>query len=830
MVLKALEFSDCISDSPWFRQNLREHELALDEAYKNIKNIENQARELISCTKKLSQAQRAFAKSLVDFKIETVGLNQTDDERVVASCLNEFANLVVRIEDERNKIISAADGSYLEPLRRFRTDAIGKTINEEKKKYKEASSKFHSNLEKHLHLSTVRKNDFKEADAQLDIQQRDFYRASLQYVAEIQSVQEKMKFEFVDIIASFLYSWLGFYNEGQVMYEDFKPFLNSVTEKVQKTRENFKCTQDEAEVLKDKILQTHTKAGTASTSDSLRSVNSTIKQGYVYMQEKSKLPKKIGRDVLMGSWTKYYCVYSKETRIFTMIPEKSDMPRAIDQSIRFKLKECVRRSSDSIDRRFCFDVVGEERGLPQTYTLQALSEEDRKQWLDALDGKQPIYSPGAGPSCSIIPSQLDKRGFDFVERCIATIERKGIGEQGLYRNCGVTSKVQKLIQNGLEQVKNGGESVNWDDNEWEVKTLSSALKTFLRNLPEPLMTFDLHNIFINAAKMDDHKMRIDHIHFYVHQLPESHRRMLEIVIRHLRKVADRKESNLMTVGNLGVCFGPTLLRPKEETMAAIMDIKFCNVVVEVLIANGKQIFDTHPPASIGLPAKPDHHATRLPIEKKETASTMEGQNSGNEAVQPASHIYDAPANYLGPKSQYVDRSRKSSIVRNQHQVGGDEQEVLSRKRAESNKSKLSFNGARKMTFKKAFAKVVQHLTDGRGGDSCDSLDSAQSGGSGEGEQNHQRGKVTTYATPYNPEAFATRRRQASLFTVSLPFQHYNRRVKTLYACTPDHDSELSFQAGQIITNVTESKEEGWLIGTLNGRVGLLPSNYCIFLD
>lgn len=51
------------------------------------------------------------------------------------------------------------------------------------------------------------------------------------------------------------------------------------------------------------------------------------------------------------------------------------------------------------------------------------------------------------------------------------------------------------------------------------------------------------------------------------------------------RVADRSSENLMTVGNLGVCFGPTLLRPKEETMAAIMDIKFCNVVVEVLIAN-----------------------------------------------------------------------------------------------------------------------------------------------------------------------------------------------------------------------------------------------------
>ena len=45
----------------------------------------------------------------------------------------------------------------------------------------------------------------------------------------------------------------------------------------------------------------------------------------------------------------------------------------------------------------------------------------------------------------------------------------------------------------------------------------------------------------------------------------------------------------MTVGNLGVCFGPTLLRDEEETVAAIMDIKFANVVVEILVENWRQI-------------------------------------------------------------------------------------------------------------------------------------------------------------------------------------------------------------------------------------------------
>ncbi|EJW80905.1 hypothetical protein WUBG_08186, partial [Wuchereria bancrofti] len=51
MVLRPLEFADCLSDTPWFRQNLREHESVLEDAHKNIKNIEIQCRELIHCTR-----------------------------------------------------------------------------------------------------------------------------------------------------------------------------------------------------------------------------------------------------------------------------------------------------------------------------------------------------------------------------------------------------------------------------------------------------------------------------------------------------------------------------------------------------------------------------------------------------------------------------------------------------------------------------------------------------------------------------------------------------------------------------------------------------------
>ncbi|GFU51332.1 uncharacterized protein TNCV_2941191 [Trichonephila clavipes] len=52
------------------------------------------------------------------------------------------------------------------------------------------------------------------------------------------------------------------------------------------------------------------------------------------------------------------------------------------------VKECIGRQYDSIDKRFCFDVIPEDK--PTSYTFQALSEEDRRLWLDAMDGKEPL--------------------------------------------------------------------------------------------------------------------------------------------------------------------------------------------------------------------------------------------------------------------------------------------------------------------------------------------------------------------------------------------------------------------------------------------------------
>ena len=246
------------------------------------------------------------------------------------------------------------------------------------------------------------------------------------------------------------------------------------------------------------------------------------------------------------------------------------------------LASCTRRAADSIDRRFCFDIIITDR--PGAMTLQALSDQDRQEWLEAMDGKEPVY---AQPVISKDSQeyQLDEVGFTFVHKCISAVESRGITDQGLYRVVGVCSKVNKLMLQGLDPKRIDKLNLSDPASEFEVKTTTSALKNYFRKLSEPILTFKLHQKLISAAKLESREKRIEEIGNIIRQLPRDNYRLAKLIIGHLKNVAAESSRNMMSISNLAVCFGPTLLRPEEETVAAIMDIKFCNLVVEILIEN-----------------------------------------------------------------------------------------------------------------------------------------------------------------------------------------------------------------------------------------------------
>lgn len=198
-----------------------------------------------------------------------------------------------------------------------------------------------------------------------------------------------------------------------------------------------------------------------------------------------------------------------------------------------------------------------------------------------------------------VEDNLNSVAFTFLKDCLAELESRGLTDQGLYRVGGVVSKVKKLLNEGL---LNGGQGSEKpfdlsDPKLWESKTIASAVKQYFRDLSKPLMTHVLYGSFVEAVKSESETQRLQELTVVMKRLPIANREMLKVLIRHLNRVAAKNETNLMTAANLGVVFGPTLLRPKEETVASIMDIKFCNEAVEILIQNCDTFFPVHSDSS-----------------------------------------------------------------------------------------------------------------------------------------------------------------------------------------------------------------------------------------
>ncbi|XP_013916488.1 PREDICTED: rho GTPase-activating protein 26-like [Thamnophis sirtalis] len=423
MGLPALEFSDCCLDSPQFRERLKSHEAELDKTNKFIKELIKDGKALIVALKNLSSAKRKFADSLNDFKFQCIGDAETDDEICIAKSLQEFATVLRNLEDERIRMIENAGEVLITPLEKFRKEQIGAA----------------------------------KADTQVDLVRQHFYEVSLEYVFKVQEVQERKMFEFVEPLLAFLQGLFTFYHHGYELAKDFSDFKTELTISIQNTRNRFEGTRSEVESLMKKMKE---------NPHEHKNISPFTMEGYLYVQEKRHFG---------TSWVKHYCTYQSESKQITMVPfdQKSGGKGGEDEAI--TLKSCTRRKTDSIEKRFCFDVEAVDRS--GVITMQALSEEDRRLWMEAMDGREPVYNSNKDNQNEGM-AQLDNMGFSIVKKCIHAVESRGINEQGLYRIVGVNSRVQKLLSILMDP-----KTAETEDDicaEWEVKTITSALKTYLR--------------------------------------------------------------------------------------------------------------------------------------------------------------------------------------------------------------------------------------------------------------------------------------------------------------------------------------------------------------
>ncbi|XP_069381480.1 GEM-interacting protein isoform X2 [Paralichthys olivaceus] len=208
-----------------------------------------------------------------------------------------------------------------------------------------------------------------------------------------------------------------------------------------------------------------------------------------------------------------------------------------------------------------------------------------------------------GVDLSLLPRDRPDEVPFVVLRCTSEIESRALSIQGVYRVSGSKPRVLKLCQ-AFEVHK---EQVDLSD--LSPHDITSILKHFLKELPEPLITFDLYNDLIALGRIiqnlsereqaPDTNEIMDIIHNLqklLQKLPQYCYSTLQHLMSHLQKVSECYE-NKMSPSNLGIVFGPTLLRPLVSTdmsMVALLETSYQAALVEFLIKHHDTVFGLQP--------------------------------------------------------------------------------------------------------------------------------------------------------------------------------------------------------------------------------------------
>uniref|UniRef100_A0A8C6LWA8 Rho GTPase-activating protein 32 n=1 Tax=Nothobranchius furzeri TaxID=105023 RepID=A0A8C6LWA8_NOTFU len=254
--------------------------------------------------------------------------------------------------------------------------------------------------------------------------------------------------------------------------------------------------------------------------------------------------------------------------------------------------ECVELINDKVPQSMTSSVpkpVSKKHGKLITFLRSFMKSRPTKQKLKQRGIlRERVFGCDLG-------EHLLNSGHDVpqvLKSCTEFIEKHGVVD-GIYRLSGIASNIQKLRHEfDSEQIPDLTKDVYIQD----IHCVGSLCKLYFRELPNPLLTYQLYEKFSEAVSAATDEERLIKIHDVIQQLPPPHYRTLEFLMRHLSRLAAFSYITNMHSKNLAIVWAPNLLRSKQiesacfSGTAAFMEVRIQSVVVEFILNHVDVLF------------------------------------------------------------------------------------------------------------------------------------------------------------------------------------------------------------------------------------------------
>ncbi|XP_067643528.1 rho GTPase-activating protein 68F [Eurosta solidaginis] len=170
----------------------------------------------------------------------------------------------------------------------------------------------------------------------------------------------------------------------------------------------------------------------------------------------------------------------------------------------------------------------------------------------------------------------------IVRKCVDLLSMTGmIDTEGIFRRSGNHTEII-----ALKERVNRGEDV--DLSKVNVHVIAGLLKSFLRDLSEPLLTFELYDDITSFLDWPKEERSRNVTQLIREKLPEENYELFKYLVEFLVRVMECEDLNKMTSSNLAIVFGPNFLWSNRNT--SLEDIRPINAFIDFVLQNHKGIY------------------------------------------------------------------------------------------------------------------------------------------------------------------------------------------------------------------------------------------------
>ncbi|XP_028817224.1 arf-GAP with coiled-coil, ANK repeat and PH domain-containing protein 2 [Denticeps clupeoides] len=349
-----LDFEECIRDSPAFRASLDQCEGGVSELEGRVEKVMKLCNRMVEAGQAYNTSNQQFLAGLAEFS------SYHKRDGVMMNCLRQFGEGLQEMVHFHTMLFDQTQRAITQQLTNLLSHFLPQ-IKEARKEFVRIGEDLETAAAKSAQMSKNKPTDAERASHLLLATRKCYQHFALDYCLQLNNFKVQQKLDILNSVFSYFHAQYTFFHQGYDLLRDFEPTMKTMAAQLAQLSRD--CVAKRKDLENTHLLVQQRDASGEPVVASNPSDGGTI-QGYLFKRSRRK----------NKTWKR--CWFSTENNQLVYTKSHKEEPMVLFDDLRL----CAVKSLDSIDRRFCFELVS----VQKCCALQADSEELRQAWMNAV--------------------------------------------------------------------------------------------------------------------------------------------------------------------------------------------------------------------------------------------------------------------------------------------------------------------------------------------------------------------------------------------------------------------------------------------------------------